>query len=416
MRLFLDIARQTLQTLWSHKLRSFLTMFGIAWGVGSLLLLVGLGEGFRKGNRRQLERIGPDIMFNFGGRIPAVEGSAAAMRPFTLTFSDYLSVKGEARALRSIAPVIQRGDIRAQTVHTSASGQVLGVLKEFGAIRVLNVAIGRWINDLDLEDSRRVVVINDEMRRNMFPDSSGLGGTVLLNGMSFVVVGVLEPPENQGSQNQPIQIYMPFTTMRDNFPLKADNGGNLISFMVYQPLTREMHEEAQTEVRRIIARNHGGFDHTNEDAWFDWDTVQSQEMVGKIFTAMNLFLGGVGIVTLSLGAIGIINIMLVSVTERISEIGLRKALGATNGTILTQFFLEGAFLTVVSGFVGLAFAGGLMRALDMLPSPPGFDTPQIVPWSAALAIGLLSLCGVVAGLYPARKAALLTPVEALRKD
>jgi putative ABC transport system permease protein len=416
MRLFLDIFRQTLQTLWSHKLRSFLTMFGIAWGVGSLLLLVGLGEGFRKGNRRQLERIGPDIMFNFGGRVPAVPGSAAAMRPFTLTYDDYLSIKRDAYSLRSVAPVIQRGDLRAQTTHTSASGQVLGVLKEFGTIRVLNVALGRWINDRDLEEGRRVVVINDEMRRNMFPDSSGLGGTVLLNGMKFVVVGVLEPPENQGSQNQPIQMYMPFSTMRDNFPPKADNGGNLISFIVYQPRTREMHDEAQTEVRRIIARNHGGFDYTIEDAWFDWDTVQSQEMVGKIFTAMNLFLGGVGIVTLSLGAIGIINIMLVSVTERTSEIGLRKALGATNGTILTQFFLEGAFLTVISGFVGLAFAGGLMRALDTLPAPPGFDTPQIVPWSAALAIGLLSICGVVAGLYPARKAALLTPVEALRKD
>jgi putative ABC transport system permease protein len=151
MRLFLDICRQTLQTLWSHKLRSFLTMFGIAWGVGSLLLLVGLGEGFRKGNRKQLERIGPDIMFTFGGRIPAVPGSAAAMRPFTLTYDDYLDVKHEARLLRSIAPVIQRPDIRSQTAHTSASGQVLGVVEEFSDIRVLPVALGRWINDRDLE-------------------------------------------------------------------------------------------------------------------------------------------------------------------------------------------------------------------------------------------------------------------------
>jgi putative ABC transport system permease protein len=415
MRLFFDIFRQTLQTLWSHKLRSFLTMFGIAWGVGSLLLLVGLGEGFRKGNRRQLERIGPDIMFNFGGRIPAVPGSAAAMRPFKLTYEDYLDIKQEARALRSVAPVIQRPDIRAQTEHTSANGQVMGVLKEFAGIRLLPIAVGRWINDRDLQENRRVAVINDEMRRNMFPDSSGLGGTVLLNGMRFEVVGVLEPPESQGGNPQPVQIYVPFTTMRSAFPINKDNGPNLISFLVYQPLTRELHEEAQTEVRKIVARNHD-FDYTVEDAWWDWDTVQSQEMVGKIFTAMNWFLGGVGIVTLSLGAIGIINIMLVSVTERTSEIGLRKALGATNGSIMAQFFLEGAFLTVISGFVGLAFASGLMRALDQLPAPPGFDTPQIVPWSAALAIGLLSMCGVVAGLYPARKAAMLTPVEALRRD
>jgi putative ABC transport system permease protein len=259
-------------------------------------------------------------------------------------------------------------------------------------------------------------VINDEMRRNMYPDSSGLDETLLLNGIRFQVVGVLEPPESQGGNTQPIQVYIPFTTMRDNFPLKADNGANLISFITYQPRTRDQHLEAQTEVRGIIARNHGNFDPSIDDAWFDWDTVRSQEMVGKIFTAMNMFLGGVGIITLSLGAIGIINIMLVSVTERTAEIGLRKALGATNGSIMMQFFLEGAFLTIVSGFIGLGFAGGLMKALDQLPAPPGFDTPQIVPWSAALAIGLLSICGVVAGLYPARKAALLTPVEALRKD
>jgi putative ABC transport system permease protein len=131
---------------------------------------------------------------------------------------------------------------------------------------------------------------------------------------------------------------------------------------------------------------------------------------------MNWFLGGVGIVTLSLGAIGIVNIMLVSVTERTSEIGLRKAIGATSGGILLQFFLEGITLTLLSGVVGLGLATALVKALAQLPQPPGFDTPRIVPWSAALAIGFLATCGVAAGLYPARRAAMLTPVEALRKE
>jgi putative ABC transport system permease protein len=168
-------------------------------------------------------------------------------------------------------------------------------------------------------------------------------------------------------------------------------------------------------VHRIIGRNHG-FDYHNKDAFEGWDTIQSEEQVGKIFTAMDVFLGGVGMVTLMLGAIGIINIMLVSVTERTHEIGLRKALGATNRNIMSQFFLEGAFLTTLSGGMGIGAAAALMAGLGMFEPPNGFDPPHLVPMSAALAVISLSAAGIVAGLYPARKAALLTPVEALRRE
>jgi len=138
--------------------------------------------------------------------------------------------------------------------------------------------------------------------------------------------------------------------------------------------------------------------------------------VAKIFDAMDWFLGVVGVVTLGLGAIGIINIMLVSVTERTKEIGLRKALGATYRSILTQFFIEGAFLTLLSGGLGLVGVTTLVVLLAQLPAPDGFDTPRIVPSSAATAIVSLAIAGVAAGLYPARKAALLEPVEALRQE
>ncbi len=139
-------------------------------------------------------------------------------------------------------------------------------------------------------------------------------------------------------------------------------------------------------------------------------------MVGTIFDAMNVFLGGVGLVTLALGAIGVINIMLVAVSERTREIGLRKALGATNRSILLQFFLEGIILTLGSGLIGMGFAAALMALLDTVQGPGGFDPPRLVPMSAMIAIGSLTVAGVVAGLYPARKAALLQPVEALRAE
>src|SRR5205085_10777487 len=137
----------------------------------------------------------------------------------------------------------------------------------------------------------------------------------------------------------------------------------------------------------------------------DWDTVENSQKVGQIFDAMDYFLGVVGLVTLALGAIGIVNIMLVSVAERTSEIGLRKALGATHRNILTQFFIEGAFLTTLSGGIGLAISVAFVTALAQLPAPEGFDTPRIVPLSALVAILSLAIDGIVAGLYPARKAA-----------
>jgi putative ABC transport system permease protein len=140
-------------------------------------------------------------------------------------------------------------------------------------------------------------------------------------------------------------------------------------------------------------------------------------MIGKIFTGMDVFLGGVGIVTLALGAVGIVNIMLVSVSERTREIGLRKALGATKKSIMAQFFLEGLTLTGVSGLIGVGGAALLMLVLQSaFQGTDGFDPPRLVPWTAATAVCALAVCGIVAGLYPASKAAALEPVEALRKE
>ena len=418
MRMLLDIFAQTLRTLWAHKLRSFLTMFGIAWGVGSLLMLIGVGEGFRTGNRKSLETFGKNIIFFFGGRAPALEGSFNSMKWFNLTYDDYLDIKREAKLALNISPLIARDDIRAVSEYTSTNGQVSGVPPIYNQVRTIPLAVGRWFNDEDNAERRRVCVLGREMTKNMFPGRPAVGNSIMLNGVHFEVIGVLDKIGREEQNATNIRIFVPFNTMRELFPLMGENSkdGNAISFINYQPRSFDENVAAREEMHRIVARNHGGFNPKGQDIWEEWDTVENQKTMGKIFDAMDWFLGGVGRVTLALGAIGIINIMLVAVTERTREIGLRKALGATHRSILFQFFLEGAFLTLLSGAVGVGGAMLIIKLLSGVEMPQGFDTPKIVPVSAIGAVLSLAVAGIAAGLYPARKAAMLEPVEALRQE
>jgi len=410
-----DIFGQTLRTLWAHKLRSFLTMFGIAWGVGSLLLLVGVGEGFREGNRKQFASIGENVMFIWSGRAPAMQGSFTALRQYYLNIRDYEDVVRECPSVRAAAPVISRNDIRAVSDFYQSSGRIYGVPPSINEIRYLPIKEGRWLNEMDDAQKRTVIVLGDETRRTLFLGRPAVGSTILLNGIRFEVIGTLQRIGHGDNTNQNLQSYVPFSTMHEFFPpLNTGEATDVVSAINYQPKSRALHEIAMQEVHRVIARNHG-FDPTNPDSFDEWDTIETVDQVGKIFDAMNTFLGSVGLVTLALGAIGIINIMLVAVADRTREIGLRKAVGATNGSIMFQFFVEGAFLTLLSGGIGIAGAAVIMNALSGVDMG-NFDPPKLVPSTAALAVISLAVAGIVAGLYPARRAALLEPVEALRKE
>ena len=416
MRHIFDIFGQTLRTLWAHKLRSFLTMFGIAWGVFSLLLLVGLGEGFRSGNRKQFDSMGENVLFIWSGRAPAVQGSFTALRQYYLTYEDYQDILLNCPSVGAATPVISRGDIRAVSDFYQAGGSINGVKPDFNQIRYVPMNEGRWINPLDEQQSRRVIVLGDETRRTLFLGRPAIGGTILLNGIRFEVIGTLQRVGHGDNNTQNLKNYIPFSTMHENFPpLNAGEDPHVISQINYQPRSRALHERAKQEVHKVVARNHG-FDPKNPDSFDEWDTVKTVDQIGKIFDAMNMFLGSVGLVTLALGAIGIINIMLVAVADRTREIGLRKAVGATRSSIMFQFFVEGAFLTLLSGGIGIGLAAAAMKALSGLTLTDGFDPPKLVASTAILALTSLSVAGVAAGLYPARRAALLEPVEALRKE
>jgi putative ABC transport system permease protein len=416
VRAILDIFAQTLSTLWAHKLRSFLTMFGIAWGVGSLLLLVGLGEGFRSGNRKQFDSLGENVMFIWSSRAPVMQGSFTALRQYYLTYRDYQDILSECPSVGLATPLLQRQDIRVVSDFFQASGQIIGAQPEFNQIRYMPLKEGRWINEMDNQQRRPVIILGDETRRTLFLGRPAVGSTVLLNGIRFTVIGTLQRIGHGDNMGLNLKSVVPFNTMREYFRLtNVGEAPDVISVIDYQPKSRALHEQAKLEVHKIIARNHD-FDPSDADAFNEWDTVNTVDQIGKIFDAMNMFLGSVGLVTLALGAIGIVNIMLVAVADRTREIGLRKAIGATNRSIMFQFFVEGAFLTLLSGGLGIAGAAALMAPFSGVELGPGFDAPKLIPATAAVAVLSLAIAGIAAGLYPARRAAMLEPVEALRKE
>ncbi|MBB5059544.1 putative ABC transport system permease protein [Granulicella aggregans] len=418
MQGLLQIFVQVFQAIWANKLRSFLTMFGIAWGVASLLLLVGLGEGFRSGQKRGLSELGTDVIMMWGGTIPALPEQHQGMLPYKLTLSDANAIRSQSPHVRAATALINRGDLKEVSEFSSAGGPVMGVEQNYPDIRNLPIAQGRFLDADDLTQKRLVAIIGQKNNILLFPGRPSVGSYITINGYRFQVIGVAKKVGRGNDDNDNQKIYIPLSTMMELFPITGENvPKDAISSIQYQPITPELNETAKTEVHRVIGERHG-FDPNLPDAIEEWDSIKSSRMIGIIFTSMDIFLGGVGVVTLMLGAVGIVNIMLVTVSERTKEIGLRKALGATQRSIMLQFFFEGLTLTGVSGLIGIGAAAALMILLGSAigNNDTGFDPPRLVPWSAAVAFGSLTLCGVVAGIYPARRAAMLEPVEALRKE
>jgi putative ABC transport system permease protein len=417
MQRFTDTLSEVFRAIAANKLRSFLTMFGIAWGVGSLLVLVGLGEGFRSGQRRNLAQFGNDVVLMWNGTIPAVANQHTGMRPYQLTLGDAEAMKASPE-LRDVTVELARSDLYEVSQYSNTSSHVMGVWPNYPAVRFIPMAQGRFLNDADETDRRRVAVLGAKAALLLFPGRPMVGEVITINGTEFQIVGSVDKISRGNNDYDDQKVYIPVTTMSELFRLKGDNiATDALTSIQYQPAKKGDATDAVAAVHRVIAQRHG-FDPSMKDAFQEWDTIKEMKMVGAIFTAMDIFLGGVGIVTLGLGAVGIINIMLVSVSERTSEIGLRKALGATKSSILRQFFWEGLLLTGVSGAIGIAGSAGLMAVLQALLTGkmPGWDPPRLVPWSAALAMVTLLLSGIAAGLYPASKAAQLDPVEALRRE
>ncbi|MGA3070236.1 MAG: ABC transporter permease [Terracidiphilus sp.] len=417
MQTFSDTLGQVFRAIMANKLRSFLTMFGIAWGVGSLLVLVGLGEGFRSGQHKNLASLGNDVVMMFNGTIPAVANQHTGMRPYELTMGDEDALR-QLPELRAVTDELNRNDLYEVSQWNNASSHVMGTEPNYTEVRFIPMAQGRFLDDQDVAERRRVAVLGSKTANLLFNGRPMLGEAITINGTEFTIIGQVAKIGRGSNDYDDQKVYLPITTMLELFAVKGDNvPRDALTSIQYQPAKKGDSVAAVAAVHRVIAQRHG-FDPSLKDAFNQWDFVEEEHIISAIFNAMDVFLGGVGIVTLGLGAVGIINIMLVSVSERTREIGVLKAIGATKRAILAQFFWEGLLLTGISGLIGIVVSAGFMGLLQefLTGKMPGWDPPRLVPWSAALALGSLALCGVAAGLYPASKAAALDPIEALRRE
>ena len=431
----MNILPQVWDNLRANKMRSILTMFGIMWGIISIVILSALGEGFQRGNEAVLRELGRNISIIRNGRTSMQAGGERAGRPVRIEYEDVLALKRDSRLLEDISPEIMKSNLRVKSSFNSATLQMSGVWPVYQKIRTIEVDRGRLLNDLDDKEERRVAVIGYEAARQLFADRDPIGQQVQLNSIPYTIIGKVRKKEQDsnytGADNE--RLFIPYQTMRKDFPLTGGlNTPDSLSAIIaapYEDVAARLVEDlakqgkidflkggpVEDEVRMILGKRHN-FDRQDKEALSIWNTAMESVLFHNIIKAMNEFFVAVSLITLALGGIGVMNIMLIAVKERTKEIGVRKALGATPGNIQWQFFGEGFVLTLFSGLIGLIGAFALSALINLAPMPARFSG-MIITWRiSAFSIATLVAIGVIASVYPARRAADMAPVEALRLE
>jgi len=414
----MELWRQTWLNLKANKMRSFLTMFGIAWGLVCLILMTAMGEGMWVAQKQKTRALGQNIMIVWGGTTSKGMQGSRAGKDIRLTLDDFLSVRQQANYLERSSPEIQRSLPVRSTLNNGTFG-THGVSPDYMVMRTIEVKSGgRQINEGDNANALRVCILGNEVRDQLFNKENAVGQSVMIGEFPYLVVGELVKKDQNSNYSGPDNkmIYVPFFTLTRDFPLPmATEGKFQLSNLILQPRSEELGEVAEIQVRQILAKRKG-FDYLDKDALPVWNTVTDAKLIYKMFASLKVFLGAMAIVTLLLGGVGVMNIMLLAVGERTHEIGVCKAVGATTRRILMQFFAESMALTFIAGLAGIFIGWGLCALINLLPKIDFFAGMIVTPALGWIAFGFLTLVGVLSSIYPAFIASVVDPIEALRYE
>ena len=410
----IDRFREILDTLTRNKARSLLTGFGVFWGLFMLVGLIGGGDGLKQMLARNFEGFATNSALVFAQATTKAYDGFRKGRTWSMTFDDVKRLQAQVPELDVVSPMVSRWGTTAVAGDKKYQGAMKGLLPDYAKVQDPVLRYGRFINDMDIQLSRKVCVIGKRVYDNLFPSGGDpCGQYVRIDSVFYQVVGV-DASSGQMSVNgsSDESIVVPLTLL-----MRTYNKGNNIDMICLTGRPGVVMSRLAPRIKQVLGRAHH-VDPTDEQGISVFNTEVMFGMVDNLFKGVNLLIWMVGIGTLLAGAIGVSNIMMVTVRERTSEIGIRRAIGATPRVILSQIITESIVLTLVAGMSGLLFAVSILQMLEMANTTDGIVTThfQISFWTALGAVALISLLGILAGLAPALRAMTIKPVDAMREE
>jgi putative ABC transport system permease protein len=391
-------------TLAANKMRSTLTMLGIIIGNASVITMVGVGQGAKNLAAEQFESLGPNVLFIVPGS--EEERRTTFNRPQTLVWEDAIAIAEQVPSVREVAPQINANQLITYR-NSNANEQVVGTTPEYLTARSFTVDRGRFFSDVDIQRNQRVVVLGSEIAEKFFPQQDPLGKKIRVKNTNLEVIGVLEAKGAFLGDNQDRTVYLPLTTMASQVVGDTSPYGTGVSFISIAAKDEDSIRAAKLQIENLLRLRHQII---GEDDFSVRTQKDVLEIVGTITSGLTVLLAAIAGISLLVGGIGVMNIMLVAVTERTKEIGLRKAIGAKSGDILWQFLIEATILSAAGGAIGTVV--GITGILIVGAVSPLAAT--ISPAAIFLAVGVSGAIGLSFGVFPAQSAAKLDPIVALR--